>query len=50
MVSGEQPAIVDMHTLWTHSITNTGETDLLTLFYADDEYDPQDPDTYWVAV
>jgi UDP-2-acetamido-2,6-beta-L-arabino-hexul-4-ose reductase len=50
LVSGEQPAIVDMPTLWTHSITNTGETDLLTLFYADDEYDPQDPDTYWVAV
>ena len=50
LVSGDQPAIVDMPTLWTHSITNIGDTDLLTLFYADDEYDPQDPDTYWVAV
>ncbi len=49
-VTGENPAIVDMPTLWTHSITNTGDQDLLTLFYADDEYNPSDPDTYWVDV
>jgi UDP-2-acetamido-2,6-beta-L-arabino-hexul-4-ose reductase len=49
-VSGETPAILDMPTLWTHSITNTGDQDLLTLFYADDEYNPSDPDTYWVDV
>jgi UDP-2-acetamido-2,6-beta-L-arabino-hexul-4-ose reductase len=49
-VSGDKPAIIDMPTLWTHSITNTGDTDLLTLFYADDEYNPDDPDTYWIAV
>jgi UDP-2-acetamido-2,6-beta-L-arabino-hexul-4-ose reductase len=49
-VSGETPAILDMPTLWTHSITNTGDQDLLTLFYADDEYNPADPDTYWIAV
>jgi UDP-2-acetamido-2,6-beta-L-arabino-hexul-4-ose reductase len=49
-VTGETPAIVDMPTLWTHSITNTGDQDLLTLFYADDEYNPSDPDTYWVDV
>jgi len=41
---------VDMPTLWTHSITNTGNQDLLTLFYADDEYNPEAPDTYWIAV
>jgi len=49
-VSGDSPAIIDMPTLWTHSITNTGERNLLTLFYADDEYNPDDPDTYWIAV
>ena len=49
-VTGETPAIVDMPTLWTHAITNTGDQDLLTLFYADDEYNPSDPDTYWVDV
>lgn len=49
-VTGDTPAIIDMPTLWTHSITNTGDVDLMTLFYADDEYNPADPDTYWIAV
>jgi len=49
-VTGETPAILDMPTLWTHSITNVGDQDLMTLFYADDEYNPDDPDTYWVDV
>lgn len=49
-VTGKTPAIIDMPTLWTHSITNTGGRDLLTLFYADDQYNPDDPDTYWVNV
>ncbi len=45
-VSGERPAIVDMPTMWVHSITNTGDDDLLTLFYADELFDPEHPDTY----
>lgn len=46
-VSGDQPAIVDMPTLHTHSIENTGTTPLLTLFWSHDLYDPQAPDTYF---
>lgn len=49
-VDGETPAIIDIPTLWTHSITNTGPDKLITLFYADDEFNPASPDTYWVAV
>lgn len=45
-VSGERPAIVDMPTMWVHSITNTGPDDLVTLFYADEVFDPEHPDTY----
>ena len=45
-VSGERPAIVDMPTMWVHSITNTGDDELLTLFYADEVFDPAHPDTY----
>mgnify|MGYP000846816375 FL=1 len=45
-VSGAQPAIVDMPTFWVHSITNTGDDPLVTLFYADELYDPEHPDTY----
>jgi UDP-2-acetamido-2,6-beta-L-arabino-hexul-4-ose reductase len=45
-VSGGRPAIIDMPTLWVHSITNTGPGELVTLFYADEVYDPANPDTY----
>lgn len=45
-VSGERPAIVDMPTMWVHSITNTGSDELITLFYADEVFDPEHPDTY----
>lgn len=45
-VDGQRPAIVDMPTMWVHSITNVGTQDLTTLFYADEIYDPERPDTY----
>ena len=45
-VSGAEPAIVDMPTFWVHSITNTGTEPLVTLFFADELYDPENPDTY----
>lgn len=45
-VSGDRPAIVDIPTLWTHSITNTGRGEAVTLFYADEIYDPAHPDTF----
>lgn len=45
-VSGVEPAIVDMPTFWVHSITNTGDEPLVTLFFADELYDPEHPDTY----
>jgi UDP-2-acetamido-2,6-beta-L-arabino-hexul-4-ose reductase len=45
-VSGDAPAPVDMPTLHTHSIENTGTGDLLTLFWTHDQFDPANPDTY----
>lgn len=44
-VNGDQPAIVDMPTFWAHSITNTGDAPMMTLFFADELYDPANPDT-----
>lgn len=44
-VSGDKPAIVDMPTFWSHSITNTGTEPMVTLFFADELYDPANPDT-----
>lgn len=45
-VSGERPAIVDMPTMWVHSIKNTGDDELVTLFFADEVFDPAAPDTF----
>lgn len=45
-VKGATPAPVDMPTLHTHNITNTGDTPLLTLFWTHDLFDPAAPDTY----
>lgn len=49
-VSGDEPAIVDMPTMWVHNITNTGDTDLTTMFWTDTLFDPEHPDTYWEPV
>ena len=45
-VSGETPCFVDMPTLHTHSITNTGDSELLTMFWSHEIFDPEKPDTY----
>ncbi|MCP5396157.1 MAG: SDR family oxidoreductase [Sphingomonadaceae bacterium] len=45
-VSGDAPAPVDMPTLHTHSIENAGDTELLTLFWTHDLFDPANPDTF----
>jgi UDP-2-acetamido-2,6-beta-L-arabino-hexul-4-ose reductase len=45
-VSGTQPCVVDMPTLWTHNITNTGSSHLTTLFWTHELFDPGRPDTY----
>jgi UDP-2-acetamido-2,6-beta-L-arabino-hexul-4-ose reductase len=42
--------VVDIPPGYTHSIENTGPTDMLTLFWACEIFDPQRPDTYAAAV
>ena len=44
-VSGSKPQYIDIPTLHTHNITNTGNVDLLTLFWAHEIFDPKSPDT-----
>jgi UDP-2-acetamido-2,6-beta-L-arabino-hexul-4-ose reductase len=45
-VTGDRPAIVDMPTMWAHSITNIGSDELMTLFWANEVLDPHNSDTY----
>ncbi len=49
-VDGERPAYVDIPTLHTHDITNVGSEDIVTLFWANEIFDPERPDTYPEAV
>ncbi|MBO3141129.1 NAD-dependent epimerase/dehydratase family protein, partial [Dermatophilus congolensis] len=39
-VTGDNPVTIDMPTLWTHNITNTGTTPLHTMFWTNELYDP----------
>lgn len=48
--SGEDIKIIDIPAGYTHSITNTGESDLITLFWAGEIFDKQAPDTYYLGV
>jgi UDP-2-acetamido-2,6-beta-L-arabino-hexul-4-ose reductase len=49
-VSGERPCFIDIPTLWAHNITNTGDSELLTFFWANEIFDRSAADTYPVAV
>jgi UDP-2-acetamido-2,6-beta-L-arabino-hexul-4-ose reductase len=49
-VSGEQPTLVDMPTMWAHNITNVGNSDLFTSFWSNEIFDPENPDTVAEAV
>lgn len=49
-LDGEHPAYVDMPVWHTHNITNTGEEELITLFWINEPYNPDDADTYFEDV
>lgn len=50
VVSGDEPVAIDMPTLHTHNITNVGGDELVTIFWANDHFQPDAPDTYPEAV
>jgi UDP-2-acetamido-2,6-beta-L-arabino-hexul-4-ose reductase len=49
-LDGKSPSYVDMPVYYTHNIKNTGDDDLLTLFWINEFYNPDDPDTYFETV
>jgi UDP-2-acetamido-2,6-beta-L-arabino-hexul-4-ose reductase len=49
-VSGLNPEVVDILPGYTHSIANTGSTELITLFWANEPFDEEKPDTYFERV
>ena len=49
-VSGDRLEVVDIPTGYTHSITNEGDTDMVTVMWANEPFDPEHPDTYFEIV
>jgi len=49
-VCGDRPAFIDIPTLHTHSIENTGSEPLVTLFWAHEIFNSAKPDTYMEMV
>jgi UDP-2-acetamido-2,6-beta-L-arabino-hexul-4-ose reductase len=49
-VRGEDYRIVDIPPGYTHSITNIGDTEMITLFWASEPFNPDRPDTYFLGV
>jgi len=49
-VSGDKLQVVDIPPGYTHSITNVGDSDLVTIMWANECFDPDKPDTYYLEV
>jgi len=50
LLDGENPSYVDMPIWYTHNITNTGTTPLITAFWINEPYNSEDADTYFENV
>jgi len=49
-LDGSKPSYVDMPIWYTHNIKNVGTEELYTMFWINEFYNPDDPDTYFVTV
>lgn len=49
-VRGEDYRVVEIPPGWTHSITNVGDSEMITLFWSSELFDPDRPDTYFLPV
>lgn len=49
-VNGNKLEVVDIPTGYTHNIQNVGQTDLVTVMWANESFDPEKPDTVFLEV
>lgn len=49
-VTGAEYQVIDIPPGFTHSITNIGEREMVTLFWSSEIFDPNRPDTYYLPV
>ncbi|MEM9351992.1 MAG: NAD-dependent epimerase/dehydratase family protein [Planctomycetota bacterium] len=49
-ISGEKPEFVSIPVLHTHQIENVGDDELLTMFWCNEIFEAEDPDTFYEQV
>ena len=49
-VSGEKLEVIDIPVGYTHNIENLGDTDMVTIMWANEVFNPNKPDTYFLEV
>lgn len=49
-LNGSEPSFVDMPIWFTHNITNTGQSELITMFWINEFFDEKDADTFFEKV
>jgi len=49
-VNGTKLQVVDIPPGYTHNIENLGETDMVTVMWVNEVFDPEHPDTYFLPV
>jgi UDP-2-acetamido-2,6-beta-L-arabino-hexul-4-ose reductase len=49
-VSGEKMEVLDIPPGYTHNIENLGDTDMVTIMWANEPFNPEKPDTYYLEV
>jgi len=49
-ISGDKMEVVDIPTGYTHNIENLGDSDMVTIMWANEPFDPEKPDTYYLEV
>jgi len=49
-VSGDKMEVVDIPTGYTHNIENLGDSDMVTIMWANESFDYEKPDTYYLEV
>lgn len=49
-VSGDKMEVLDIPTGYTHNIENLGDADMVTIMWANEAFNPEKPDTYFLEV
>lgn len=49
-VSGEKLEVIDIPVGYTHNIENIGDNEMITIMWANEPFNPENPDTYYLEV